>query len=321
MNYSSENRIVHTASNAASVFVCLVAVVLVLTLKLHRRFVYRLSLYQVLASLGLATEEVMQIILVNYDKNPETYRRICVAFGWFGLYSEWTKLLFTMWVTFHLFCFAVLHRNMKKLEPLYVVSSLVVPGVMACVPLVTKTYGISSDGTICYLYAEGEMALIEILLIWDVPAMLILLVASTGMVVLVAKLARRVCWRLKYEEITEGDRHWKALKHLLPLVAFPILFFVFEIPVLVFHVYAHLAAPNETVAIWGFVSFALWSMTSGATVVIHISVVKVCSHQRSRNGVTIDLHGKASNNIPSCMPDVVSLANSATRFSLPPASV
>ena len=71
---------------------------------------------------------------------------ICVAVGWMILYAEWMKLLFTIWVTFHLFCFGVLHKNLKKLEVLYVVTSLLVPALIAIVPLVTHAYGLNSDG-------------------------------------------------------------------------------------------------------------------------------------------------------------------------------
>ena len=153
-----------------------------------------------------------------------------------------------MWVTFHLFCFAVLHKNLKKLEVLYVVTSLLVPAVIACVPLITDTYGRSPDGAYCYIYVkENEnSASIERFALWDGPAMIILLAASTAMVVMVIKLTGRVCLRSKYEPITDGDRFWKALKQLLPLAAFPILFLVFEIPIYSYIMYMQQQSPNLT---------------------------------------------------------------------------
>ena len=38
------------------------------------------------------------------------------------------------------------------------------------------------------------------------------------------KLACTICWRLSYEPLSEGDQFWNALKQLLPLAAFSILF-------------------------------------------------------------------------------------------------
>ena len=118
------DRIVFTTAESISVIVCLLAAIVVFALKLHKKVVYRLALYQVLASLAFATVSTLQVIFINFNNNPEAYGRVCTAVGWFVVYSFWMKLLFTSWVTFHLFCFAILHKNLKKLEVLYVVTSL-----------------------------------------------------------------------------------------------------------------------------------------------------------------------------------------------------
>ena len=264
--------LVVTVANSVSVLVCLLAAILVLILKLYKKVVYRLALYQVLASLALATNGILQEVLLYYS-----YGRECIAMGWLLLYAEWMKLLFTMWVTFHLFCFAVLHKNLKKLEVLYVVTSLLLPAVIACIPLITHTYGLNPDGTSCYIYEKNSnVASIERFALWDGPAMIILLAASTAMVVMVIKLTGRVCLRSKYEPITDGDQFWKALKQLLPLAAFPILFLVFEIPMFIFHVYTVTSSipPNMALEISKSVFFSLWSMTSGGTLLVHIFIVR-----------------------------------------------
>ena len=38
--------------------------------------------------------------------------------------SSFMKLMFTVWISIHLFALAVFHRNLQRLERLYVVSSL-----------------------------------------------------------------------------------------------------------------------------------------------------------------------------------------------------
>ncbi|KAL5484471.1 hypothetical protein EMCRGX_G020980 [Ephydatia muelleri] len=200
---------------------------------MHKVVVYRLALYQVLASLAFATVEVSQIVFVNYNNAPAVYDRACAAVGWMTIYTRWVKLVLTSWVTFHLFYFAVLHKNLRKFEVLYVVTSLLVPVPIASVPLITNTYGVNRLG-ICFYFAVNDtngVGTIEKFSLWYVPAMVILFALSTAMVVMVIVLARQVCWRSSYEPITEGDKFWTALKQLLPLTAFPILFFVFIIPV------------------------------------------------------------------------------------------
>eukprot|EP00731_Ephydatia_muelleri_P013086 Em0007g396a len=285
---TSSSHAVIAATNSVSVLVCLLAAILVLVLKLHKKLVYRLALYQVLSSLLLATVTALQGIFINYNESRNVYARVCTAVAWLVVYSQWMKLLFTMWVTFHLFCFAVLHKNLKKLEVLYVVTSLLVPAVIAAVPLITRTYGLSPDGAICNIYANSSVAFIERLALWDGPAMMILLAASTAMLIMMIKLASKVCCRLNsYEPITNGDQFAKALKHLLPLAAFPLLFFIFFIPVLMFHIYvAANSKTSEGVLISAVVFYSLWSMASGLTLVIHVTVVK-CLEKKKKHSTLI----------------------------------
>ena len=318
--------LVITVANSVSVLVCLLAAILVLILRLYKKVVYRLALYQVLASLILATDVILQVILLHYSSS---YGRECIAMGWVRVYAGWMKLLFTMWVTFHLFCFAVLHKNLKKLEVLYVVTSLLVPAVIACAPLITDTYGRNRDGTECfiYMYAFNDIASIERFALWDGPAMIILLAASTAMVVMVIKLTGRVCLRARYEPITDGDQFWKALKQLLPLAAFPIVFLICEIPIFIYHIYAPTSSmPNMTLEISKSVFISMWSMTSGGTLLIHIIVVKCLSLARNRkcehgNRVmqqTISFHNPTASRL---VLGSSRSAWSATRLSFPTSSI
>ena len=285
----NRNRdILFTIINGISVLVCLLAAILVFGLKLYKKLVYRLGVYQVLSSLAFATVETLQIMFINYDEHPQVYGRVCTAIGWFSVYTRWMKLLFTMWVAFHLFCFAVLHKNLQKLEVLYVVTSLFVPAVIAAVPLTTHSYRLSPLHSYCYIEnsSGSQVELIENLALWDLPAMVILVVLSIGMVVMVIKLAHRACWRSKYEPITEGDLFQKALNQLLPLAAFPILFFVCIIPELTNHIFEDdSATPGKSILTVELIFISMWSMASGVTLLIHLCVY--AKRQRSRSGVLV----------------------------------
>ena len=284
MNSSSDSVSLLSATNIASVLMCLMATILVFALKLHKKAVYRLALYQVLAALAFAIAQTSQTMMVHYKDNPLVYGQVCVAMGWLVLYLIWMKLLFTMWVTFHLFCFAVLHKNLQKLEVLYVVTSLLVPAVIACVPLITKSYGYSAvDGCFIPAYLNSSynlslhVAVIERFYLVEGPALGILFVSSTAMVFMAIKVAQKVCWRWKYEEITDGDQFWRALKQLLPLAAFPILFFVFFVAYTIFDVYYSFLTPtpNDILVFVAYLSISLWSLSSGVTLIVHIAVVRL----------------------------------------------
>ena len=278
--------IVYNALNIVAVLMCLLGAILVFILKMRKKIVYRLALYQVVGALFLAVMDIFETtIFIKYDEDPKLYDGLCKAIGLLGMYAQWMNLLFTMWVTFHLFCFAVLHKNPKKLEAFYVVTSLLVPAVIACVPLITNTYRYSAQVDTCYIFTPNDtdhIAFIENTVLWNGPAMIFLLVSSAAMVVIVIKLANRVCWRLKY---TEGDQFLKALKQLLPLAAFPFLFFIFYVPVFAFNVYSESSStlsPNIPLLFALSVCAPMWSITSGITLIAHICVAKYLARRRTQ---------------------------------------
>ena len=118
----------------------------------------------------------------------------------------------------------------------------------------TNSYGLNPDGDVCNIYANASVAFIERLALWDGPAMLMLIAASIAMVVMMIKLANQLCRRSKYEPITDSNQFRNALKELLPLAMFPI---IFEILVLLFHVYtSEHSTPNEGLFIANVVSFS-----------------------------------------------------------------
>ena len=280
-----------SVTNGTSAIVCLLAAILVFALKLHKKVVYRLALYQVLAALSFATVETLQIVFIHYKAG--TANNLCTAIGWLVVYTQWTKLMFTMWITLHLFCFAVCYKNPKKLEVLYVVTSLLVPAVVACVPLGTHSYRLSTSRR-CYIYAEnktdsdeGVVVQVENFVLWDGPAFAILLAASIVMAAVVTKLARRLLTKVfvKYEAISpDRDQFWRAFKQILPLAVFPMLFLVSMVPLALIDIYAALGkkiSPPPALLVSNGVLISLWGMASGITILVHITVARCGAKKRS----------------------------------------
>lgn len=289
MTFSSSNVLITIGvTNGASLLVCLFASACVGVLRLHRRVVYRLALYQVLSALFMAAVAVVQVAFVGYQDDPaSSYGRLCVAVAWFTLYSQWTKLLFTACVTIHVFCFGVFRRDLKRLEPLYLTASLIAPAALALAPLVTGSYGLGPFG--CWIHAphngshsQSRNAVVERFVLWDGPALVILLAASAAMTTLVAKLTCLIRSRDRYRSLYKGDPFWKALKRLLPLAAFPVLFCVFIVPQLTFHIYEALTdSSSRGLSLFTSVFFSLWSMASGVTIMVHICIARRCKSKET----------------------------------------
>lgn len=284
MNEISLEVIAFTITNGASALLCLVAAILVCSLKLHKKATYRLSLYQVLSALGFATVQTFQI--VSYKKHGDFYTELCTALGWLVVYTQTTKLLFTMILTLHLFCLSVCDKNLQRFEPWYVCLCLFVPFVVAFVPLTTGNYGKSRNGR-CYIQAtlnNTTQGIIERFVIWDGPAMIILLASSVAMIVIVTKIAARLLRsKMKSQPLTSNDSFQRAFKQILPLAAFPILYCMFAILPAVLNITSVTNTAQyvpKALKILNGVLISLWSMAAALTLLIHVCAARCKTGQR-----------------------------------------
>ena len=271
---SGEYAFIYTAANATSVVVSLLATLSVCTAKLYKKTVYRLALYQVLSSLLFSAQFTIQFLI--FDKPTKANMDMCKAFAFFDLYCGWMKLLFTACVTFHLFRFVVFYKDPKKLEPYYVAFSLIVPALVASVPLVLHGYG--PQGFVCWIqmYSNGSSnrdGVIEAFALWYVPSMLLLVFVSLTMLVTVVILAHRAYFRHSWMR----SQNTKALKQLLPLAAFPILYLVFSVPLLLNYVLHNVTDSDFNMKVIDAACVIGWSLSAGVTVMGHIVVTGLCS--------------------------------------------
>ena len=330
--YASAMTVLSSA-NALSVVVCLSAIILVVVLKLYKKTVYRLALYQVVASLCFAMSCVMGIIFINYNQNPELYRRLCIAVAFWSLFAENLKLFSTLWLTVHLFCLAVFYKNMKRFESVYVLSSLLISATFSIIPLITNTYGFngvtcwireSSDN--CSLYKSTIEEIVEQHTLWYGPSTILLLMESAVLLTTVIVLVCRYRRRKRQQVVTNReDQNWRAAKQLLPLAAYPMLFLVLIIPPLVFNAYTYTPQPPSPVLLYVAVgSGATWSLSAGTTLILHVLLSMTCSRKcctmsrKKRYHSRSNLIDTEQENTMHC--DTLS-HNSDTYFSIPKPSV
>ena len=278
--FSRSVLIAFSASNGVSTFVCLLATILVCILKLYKIMVYRLALYQVLAALVYGANYTLQVIFIDSPQPfSDVYNRLCEAFGAAAMYLEWVKLLFTVWVTVHLFCFVVFYKNLKKLEAVYVSTSLLIPAVIAAVPFATHTYGLS--GSWCWIEEwknnctndTVRVGVIEEFTLWYGPSMLSLIAASLAMLLMLIVLL----YRVRVHKAVEYSANWRAFKQILPLAAYPIIFFLFLLPPFIYRVLvAGRINQLGTAALTAIaVVFSGKDFLAGVTLIIHIALIRL----------------------------------------------
>ena len=293
--------LIMSSTGGASVVVCSVAVALVVVFKLYKQFAYRLALYQVLAALVFGAVCSLEAIFINYDKDPAIYSRVCqvVASLFFNL--EWVKLMFTTCVTFHLFCFAVFYKNYKKLELVYITCSTLIPTIMASIPYITHSYGRS--GAWCWIQDWNkncpsdifEAGNVETFALWYGPAFFILLLDSIAMVVMGTVLTCRAHSDKAHELLlstSTNKAHKNALNQMLPLLAYPIIFFVFIVAMFAYRLYSAQPHPPNYFLLKATAMLSPGvGLAAGCVLILHIAIAKCkmrVASQRKLNGGTVE---------------------------------
>ena len=275
-----------------SVLLCLATVAVVCKQKLHKTLVYRLAMYQVLSAMEFSILWIIASIYIlvftlNPLSNNETYGVITTpvfVLDSLLMGSSFIKLMFTVWISIHLFALAVFHRNLQRLERLYVVSSLLIPLAATIVLL-----GINL--TPCHGYRTYRWEVIIYIIIFAD-----LVIVSLLMVVMGTILSHRAC-RRRNALLSEFEKqHKKALREMLPLLLYPIFFLLFTMPIFGFAV-NDIVTPeyndtymshNTTITMTDYsldasLYFELlapfWSFTTSLLLISHLCVVR-CINKR-----------------------------------------
>ena len=276
-----------------SFIMCLIAVSLVFSLKLTKHFTYRLAMYQILSSLCLSVVQMSVLILLNYD--DELYQQIaCKITSFLLVYFVWIKLLFTICLIFHLFCLAVCLQNFKKLEIGYVLFSVLFPLLYSWIPFIHNSFGVA--GAWCWIkdwkddcatqkYLEG---IIEQFVLWYGPLFVSLTITVVAVFIILIVLAQRTYAHKNAEnecliENQEHNQNKKAIKELLPLLAYPVIFYVLSLIPLINRIYNAISSnANFELALSHSVSEASWGFFSSWALIVHIFVLRSQSKKKKQ---------------------------------------
>ncbi len=311
-----------------SMICCIVAVSMVLGLRLYKRFTYRLAMYQVLGSLLWSLSCGLVLLQMDYDPNSEFSRVGCTAVV-FLRYSMLVKLLFTLWLTFHLFCYIVLLKNLKKLEWFYIASSVLFSLVcIVWVLFIHNNYGIFEAW--CFIrvwkgdcatekYQEG---IAEILALHYGPLIVFLTLNALVIAFIVVVMVQRA-YRNRHPERDpllpeQNEANRKALKQHLPLLAYPIIYFTLMLFPTISRLYN--AFGNSTgfgLIVTGGAMDSIMGFYTGLALMVHICCLNFVNKSSSPKV------SKQTDNLASRNPSssYANLSTTQTRFSLQRESV
>ncbi|XP_019853059.1 PREDICTED: uncharacterized protein LOC109582657 [Amphimedon queenslandica] len=327
-----------------SIIICLIAMVMAVKFKLHKYFVHRLAIYQVLSAMLYDAVLALEVVFINYDTKKSVYYPVCVVEAFLIEYSIWIKLLFTFCLTFHLFCFSVFHVNLNRLEIVYILVSTLGPALFTWVPFVNGLYGLA--GAWCWIQNwKGDNALkklpqgeIEQYTLLYGPAIFCLLLCGVAVVIVTAILVHRAyncnCCNNKIhddddnenqpllkEQLTEQKK--KVLREMLPLVSYPILSLMFYIPAFINRLVGSISqSPNFISFMWSGVSLPLIGLLAGVSLIVHIFILehpkRRSTIKKRRQLVDVTQRIKSINDVFTT--DTVASTAAKTHFEVPPES-
>ena len=278
----------------AAVVTCTIALVMAFMFKLHRYFVHRLAIYQVLAALFFGIVCILEMIFINYDSNRKLYNPLCKAAGFLLEYAVWVKLLIMSCLTFHLLCFAVCYANLKRLEYVYLLISVLLPLLFSWIPFIHGVYG--PAGAWCWIQnwkgdcaneklPDGEIE--EYALLYG-PAFICLTLAAIAVLVIMMVLSwRAYCHQLRTRStdsipllaFKEVQKRKKALREILPLVSYPVLFIIFFLPSFVNRIKgAILKEASLSSFMWSAATTPCLSLFAALALIVHIVILKCRKH-------------------------------------------
>ena len=182
--------------------------------------------------------------------------------------------MFTVCIVIHLFALAVYYKNLQRLEPFYVASSLLIPMIVTAVILPIRVVN------------EHHVISIKVCFIQDIMYTItfaVLVLTSWLIVITGTVLCYRACQRRNLVLSEYDKQHKKALCEMLPLLLYPILFLLLTVPILAISIDDFRAGkiyywPSN--GLMFSVCAPIWNLSTSMFFICHLCVVR---HIRKRS--------------------------------------
>ena len=214
--------VVSSGSAMVSALCCIFVICLIFLLKKHYFFIQRIILYHCLAALFRSVALITHFHRLKYNDQSETSTILCSITGFLDQVTRWYLLLDYSVLTFTLLMTGVFHKNVARLERLYVALIFVLPLTFNWIPFINNSFGRS--GSFCWIrdtnFADcspHEFGRILQIVLWDVHFFItLILLIPTYLVVIVFVAWQRCHWRGKTDTLrkTLNEEVW-------PLLIFP----------------------------------------------------------------------------------------------------
>jgi hypothetical protein len=223
--------VVSSGSALVSALCCIFVICLIFLLKKHYFFIQRLILYHCLAALFRAAALIIRFHRLKYNDDSKALTVFCAISGFIDQISQWYLMVDFSVITFTLLMTAVFHKNVARLERLYIVLIFIFPLTFNWIPFIEDSYGRS--GAWCWIRnlnyddcSEHKFGSIIQNVLWKVPTYIFLIIMIPTYLMVMGFVARQRCYsknRASHEQESADTQFKRTLnEEVWPLLFFPL---------------------------------------------------------------------------------------------------
>ena len=187
---------VNTGSAVVSALCCIFVICLIFLLKKHYFFIQRIILYHCLASLSQSFANILQ---QSHQIESKAQYTLCTITGFISQLTSCILIVDYSVITFTLLMSAVFHKNVARLERLYVVLIFVLPVTFNWIPFIGNSYG--DAGNSCWIRSVNyddcsphRLGEIFRIVVWYVPFFsLLIIIIPTYLFTITYFVAQQCC--------------------------------------------------------------------------------------------------------------------------------
>ena len=257
--YDSRAYVYVAIASVASAFVSLLAgcfvIVILILFKKHHFFSQRLILYLAITTLLASISTIVHRVDYN-NQESEFYVNFCRFGGFLEQNTSWMQLNAISSITIYLFVNAIFKKGTEKLEPLYVFLIFFFPLLFNWIPFIQGSYG--RAGAWCWIRSKERGTCNDFILgrwlqfiLWFIPLYIILVILIGLYVTILISLNRaNRQWANEPSSMKSKTFRKLAKNNLIPLIAYPLIYFLLNIPAFMNRVQNYVHPNDPELALW-----------------------------------------------------------------------
>lgn len=242
--------IVAASTGTVSVLACLAVIAVIVVFKKYNFFIQRLILYLCIA----ATLNSLSVMLRFSRLAPETpdWHTLCVVTAFVDQTTLWSLNLAFCCLTFNMLIVVIFNKSTKAVEMGYICFIFIFPIMFNWIPFLQNSYG--QSGAWCWIRTKNYdehctdhmLGMYLKYALWYVPHYLLLVILLVAYVIIIINVIRKSYnWRGLYSTEPAVLVEQQKMKELvLPIIFYPLGFFILNLVPLVNRVYEGIAGPN-----------------------------------------------------------------------------